>query len=287
MGAARAQLESLLRARKLDVTLSSPDGWREKDADRLAGAGWPLLDGQLGGGLRRGQLSEIIGPRSSGRSAVCCAIAAAATARGEVVALVDTHDRFDPATADAAGMDLRRVLWIRESGNADRALKAMNLVLQAGGFGVAILDLSDVRSSAVRQLPHTTWMRLSRVIEGSLTVALLIGAEHIARSPGGVTISLETPAEGAGNWSGATARSRRLDGLTIRPRVISARTASTHPFRDDDARFVVPGIAARSVVDGVPGVAGIAVRSGAGGVPGVPGIAVRSVADGVPGVAAR
>ncbi len=37
-------------------------------------------------------------------------------------------------------------------------------------------------------------MRLARVIEGSQTVALLVAAEHLARSPGGVTIVLETPA---------------------------------------------------------------------------------------------
>ena len=52
-------------------------------------------------------------------------------------------------------------------------------------------------------------MRLARVIEGSQTVALLVGAEHIARSAGGATIEID-PAEndrGAARW-GACA----LDG---------------------------------------------------------------------------
>ena len=31
---------------------------------------------------------------------------------------------------------------------------------------------------------HTTWMRIGRVIEGSQTAAVLVGAERIARSPG-------------------------------------------------------------------------------------------------------
>ena len=61
------------------------------------------------------------------------------------------------------------------AGDALRALKAMNLVLQAGGFGVVAFDLADVRRPALRQFPMTTWMRLSRVIESSQTVALLIG----------------------------------------------------------------------------------------------------------------
>lgn len=224
MAAARAELESLLRARKLDVTLTTAAAWRAGDAERLAPTGWPALDDPLGGGLARGHLSEIVGPRSSGRMAVFCRLAAAAAARGEVVALIDTHDRFDPASAASAGLALDRLLWVRDTGDASRAVKAMNLVLQAGGFGMAALDLSDVPAPAFRRFPHTTWLRVSRVIEGSQTVALLLGSEHIARSPGGVTIALEAPAcGGAGEWQGSSRQATRLAGLPIRPRVLSAR----------------------------------------------------------------
>ena len=175
--------------------------------------------------MRRGHLSEIVGERSAGCTTLWLAMAAAATARGEVVALIDTCDRFDPASAEAAGVDLTRLLWVRESGQADRALKAMNLVLQAGGFGLAAFDLSDVRGAALRQFPHTTWMRIARIVDGSVTVALLIGAEHIARSPGGATITLERgSAHASAEWAGNNARNRRLQGLTIKPRVISMRS---------------------------------------------------------------
>jgi hypothetical protein len=229
-GAARAHLESLLQARKLDVTLTSSASWRLHDQEQAAETGWHALDASLGGGLRRGHLSEIIGPRSAGRSAVLTTMIAAATARGEVVAVIDTHDRFDPVSAAAAGVDLARLLWVRETGHAERALKATNLVLQAGGFGLVAFDLADVRPPALRQFPHTTWMRISRVIEGSSTVALLVASEHVARSPGGVTIALQSPERGAGEWRGDSARARRLKGLTIQPRVISAR-ASTPNFQ--------------------------------------------------------
>jgi hypothetical protein len=165
-----------------------------------------------------------------------CAIAAAAIARGEIVAFVDTHDRFDPACGAAAGIDLTRLLWIRDRGDASRAVKAMNLVLQAGGFGVVVLDLADVRGVALRQFPATTWMRLSRVIEGSHTVAIVLAAERLARSPGGVTIALDVADGGhCVRWAGDADRSRLLDGLHLRPRVVTAHALPTRDVRRDTA----------------------------------------------------
>ena len=223
--AARADLELLLRARKLDVTLTSAAG-RALPDDRVAPTGVPALDTALGGGLRRGHLSEVVGERSTGRTTLVCQVMAAAAARGEITALVDTHDRFDPRSAAAAGVDLSRLLWIRDRGDAARALKAMNLVLQAGGFGVVVLDLADARGPAVRSFPPTTWMRLSRIIEGGDTVALLVGRTRLARSPGGVTVALGDAGDASRvRWSGTTDRSRLLGGIVAEPRVISSRRA--------------------------------------------------------------
>jgi len=49
----RAALESLLRARKLDVTLTTAASWSDTPVDRLAPTGCADLDAALGGGLRR------------------------------------------------------------------------------------------------------------------------------------------------------------------------------------------------------------------------------------------
>src|SRR4051812_41433676 len=224
---ARAHIESLLRNRKLDVTLTTTAPWNTpagvSDPDRAA-LDVPAIDAALGGGLRRGHLSEIVGPRSSGRTGVMCRALGAAASRGELVALIDVCDRFDPQSASAAGLDLSRLLWIREIGDAGRAIKAMNLVLQAGGFGLVVLDFADVSAPAVRSLPFTTWFRLSRVMEGSQTVALLVAAEHLARSAGGATIVLDLPVNlSAARWGGRSDRARLLQGLTLTPRVVGGR----------------------------------------------------------------
>jgi hypothetical protein len=222
--AVRAELESLLRARKLDITLTTARPAERQDPADLAATGIPVLDRDLGGGLRRGHLSEIVGAHSSGRMSVLTSTLAAAAARGELVALIDTCDRFDPSSAAAAGLDLSRLLWVRDSGDAARALKAAMLVLQAGGFGIVAFDLADVRPLALRSFPFTTWLRLARAIEGSETVALLVASERLARSPGGVTVSLEAAAgETRACWTGASHRSRLLRGVSLHPRVIRAR----------------------------------------------------------------
>src|SRR5438034_11374241 len=115
---ARADLDSLPRAKRLDRTITSalppvPSSIGPHDDPTVAATDLPPLDARLGGGFPRGQLSELVGPRSSGRTSLLLRTLAAATARGELVALVDALDRFDVASADAAGIDLERLLWIR------------------------------------------------------------------------------------------------------------------------------------------------------------------------------
>src|SRR5438477_7644475 len=149
--AVRADLELLLRAKKLDRTLTTAlPPLDPHDELAVAPTCITALDARLSGGFPRGQLSELVGPRSSGRTSVLLRLIAAATARGELVALVDALDRFDVVSAAAAGIDLDRLLWIRGHVVAnpglcrdlnqralEQALKALTLVLQAGNFGLA------------------------------------------------------------------------------------------------------------------------------------------------------
>jgi hypothetical protein len=227
-----AVLESALRARKLDRTLTTTlPSWEWRDPSSLLPMDVPLVDACLRGGLPRGQLSELSGPCSSGRMTLLLQLMSAATQRGEIVALIDTCDRLDVASAAAAGVDLDRLLWVRGSGPGletrgpgletaiDRALKALNLVLQAGGFSLVAIDLADVPPARLRQIPFTTWPRVQRVIEGSDTACVLLTPEPLARSAGGLTLSLA----GRSTWAGGSDRSRLLQGVDLRVRVVSPR----------------------------------------------------------------
>lgn len=222
---ALAVLESALRARKLDRTLTSAWPLERTDAAAVAPTDITELDASLRGGLPRGHLSEIVGACSSGRTTLVLSLLAAATRRGEIAAVVDTCDRLDAASALSAGADLERLLWVRGDATGpidralDRALKALTLVLQAGGFGVVALDLADVPPSALARLPFTTWRRVQRMVEGSDTACVLVAPEPLARSAGGITLTLG----GTPTWAGESDRSRRLDGLDVGARIVSPR----------------------------------------------------------------
>ena len=78
MALARADLESLLRSRRLDRTLTTAQPVRHPDDEYATGpTGVDALDRSLDGGLPRGQLSEIVGPRTSGRTSLLVQLLAA------------------------------------------------------------------------------------------------------------------------------------------------------------------------------------------------------------------
>ena len=247
MPLARADLESLLRTRQLDRTLTSalPPPIATRDEYVVAPTGITALDARLGGGFPRGQLSELVGPRSSGRTSLLLQMIAAATARGELVALVDALDMLDVASAAAAGVDLAKLLWVRghvvtspglcrdlNQRAMEQAMKALGLVLQAGNFGLVALDLGDAPADAVRRLPFTTWLRLQRMVEGSQTICVLAGNESMSRSAAGLSIKLQpSPQAGtdphvrkSGRFAG-----QLFDGLDIDARVMRARVQASDP----------------------------------------------------------
>jgi len=218
--AALTHLTSLLQARQLDGTLARP----LTIGVPVTTTGVEAFDSVLRGGWPRGHVSEVIGPASSGRTSVVMATLAAATARGGVVALVDVADRCDPAVAAEGGVDLDRLLWVRgpamtwgspHSQVGDlalrRSLRAFDLIVRAGGFAVVVLDLADVPVRLVRALPASTWLRLAHVHEGRDTVGLLVGTAPMGRSAGGVSLVLN----GTGHWTGTSAQSRRLSGVSV------------------------------------------------------------------------
>jgi recombination protein RecA len=89
---------------------------RLREPVELQPCGIAELDELLGGGFPRGALVEVCGARSSGRTSLSLALLAEATRRQEACAFVDVSDELDPMSVAAAGVDARRLLWVRCGG---------------------------------------------------------------------------------------------------------------------------------------------------------------------------
>lgn len=180
----RSKLESDLRGR-----VPSPFNYRDRNVFDLVSTGVPEIDSFVGG-LPRGAMTEICGSPCSGRTSLLLASLAERTASGEVCALVDARDSFDPLTGNAAGMDLKKLLWVR-CRNLDQALRATDLLIQAGGFGMVVVDLSDVPARTVRQVPLNAWFRFRRAVEDTPTILLLLGQESQAKTCASLVLRME------------------------------------------------------------------------------------------------
>jgi recombination protein RecA len=142
------------------------------------------------GGIPRGGLTEICGPESSGRTGLLISMLASIASQGELCALVDGSDAFDPHSLARAGMDSKRLLWVR-CRNIHQALRAADLVLQGGGFGMLALDLAGLQARIVRQIPLSTWFRLRRAVEHTRTVLVVVEHEPSAKSCSSLTLQMK------------------------------------------------------------------------------------------------
>jgi hypothetical protein len=214
---------------------------------------------ELAGGLPRGCLSEICGPASSGRSSVLLSALAAATRRQEVCALVDTTDALDAVSAEATGVELERLLWIRCSRASDfrsltslpksdlrglrsdsrrptsdarleQALRVTDLLLQSGGFGLVAIDLGDVPDSAARRIPLASWFRFQRAVEPTATVLLVVAQAPCAQTCAALLIRLQSRTKSSAlNYQLSAkedlgpAHAQLLDGLQVEGELLRSR----------------------------------------------------------------
>jgi recombination protein RecA len=280
----------------------------------------------LTGGVPRGALTEITGNASAGRTSITMSLMTEITRRQEVCALIDASDSFDPASAEAAGVDLERVLWVRcgsskiptcqtpvtekqdkpippaprverksmakaheayvpqaitetsrirqnptsmaavhrvappaknvswsihENYDArlrhaftkkddservwhspsavlprasreaqvaarprnfaaeraakwnrlDQVLKATDLLIQSGGFGLIIIDLGDIPGEQARRIPLTSWFRFRRAVENTPTILLVIARDTCAKTCASLVLNLVADPQKSGeSW---------------------------------------------------------------------------------------
>jgi hypothetical protein len=182
--ALRSRVESSLAGR-----IPAPFAYRDRRAVDTASSGIPEID-LLAGGLPRGGLTEICGPPCSGRTSLLLSALAARTAQSEVCALVDGRDGFDPHAAQAAGVQLEQLLWVRCL-EIEQALRATDLLLRGGGFGLIAVDLADIAPETVRGVPLNAWFRFRRAVEDTPAILLLVEQESNAKTCASLVLRLD------------------------------------------------------------------------------------------------
>ncbi len=163
----------------------------------VAATGIGAIDVLLEGGLPVGAISELTGTQSSGRTSLALAFLARRTAEDRICAWVDVSDAFDPESAAANGVCLSQLLWVRCRGaqvvekpgqrerpwsRLDHALRATDLLLQAGGFAAIVLDLGAIAREHGNRIPAATWFRFRQAAQRTRCSLVVLGRAAYAQS---------------------------------------------------------------------------------------------------------
>jgi hypothetical protein len=208
--ALRQQIESDFEHRYPSVLTPSTRTIRE-----VAATGIVAIDDLLDGGLPVGAISEITGPASSGRTTITLAFLARRMQEGSVCAFIDANDTFDPESAAANGVNLKHLLWVRCNAlygkspavrftasdkkqpkekpwpRLDQAIRATDLLLQAGGFAAIVLDLADEAIEYGRRIPLTTWFRFRQAADRTRCSLIVLGKAAYAQSSAAVVLECQ------------------------------------------------------------------------------------------------
>jgi len=187
---------------KIEQLLELPEIFKGHELtrkDRRLPSGIAQIDALIGG-IARGRISEITGPISSGKTTLAAAFAIATSRRGEVVGWIDGPGAFDPRSLETAGADLSRILWLSfdkkfssmpgtfnlKERERRRDLKASELLLEAGGFGLVVIDFGAMRYP----LSQSAALRLARAAERSGTAVLAIATNRMCGTFAALTLSM-------------------------------------------------------------------------------------------------
>jgi recombination protein RecA len=193
------------------------------------------------GGTPKGALTQLCAPAgvTSGRTTLLLSLLAQVTSQEQFCALVDAGDSFDPESADAMGVYLSRLLWVRciEHGMkaVEQSFKAADILIQNGGFGVIAIDLGNVDERLIRKIPLTTWFRFARVMEALPTALVIMLPYSAAQSCAALTLNMGASVEWSG--TGAASHTQLISGVNFNVEV--GRTRTKKPVQSARNNFTV------------------------------------------------
>lgn len=137
--------------------------------------GFTQLDALLGGGVPRGQLTELIGKPTSGRSTLAYHLIASAHKKSEPVVYLDEAGAFDPDYAVRCGIKLPNLLLVRTQ-PATR-LDLLQDVVASRVPGMVVLSSTAAQD---QRLLVALIDRIHPVLTSSPCILLLLGKSPIS-----------------------------------------------------------------------------------------------------------
>jgi len=203
-----SQLKTYIQAL---VTEKIPDAFtlRKEELARKIPTGIQPLD-LLIQGFQRGELTEIYGQGSSGRTTLAISFMAEVTRRAEACALVDVSDSLDPESLSVADANLDQLLWIR-CGKASEASPDSSLIDQCNPRltqgqplpGSSAMPRSNFSSCGhprqeVRGLSHA----IATLMKGGPNSSIMRPVDTLSPMGEGVKRPLVVPPCVRGDWRG-------------------------------------------------------------------------------------
>jgi hypothetical protein len=130
----------------------------------------------------RGTLAELAGGASTGKTSLILSLLAKLTRAGEVCAVVDSSNSFDPCSAVNSGVELENLLWVKCGGDIERSFLSADYLVQAKGFGAVWLNLNGLSKRELRMVPKTYWYRYRTRIKETPTLVLVTAEEPVTGS---------------------------------------------------------------------------------------------------------
>ena len=234
---------ALLRA-QIESHVPAAFRFHTREAQEVIATGIPEID-HLISGIPVRTLTEICGSQSasSGKSSLLLSLLAHAT-QENFCALVDATDSFHPESAEAAGVNLSRLAWIRCDATQSHfralraALKATDMLLKAGGFRLLVTDLSGIKKRLVRKVPLSFWFSFSRAVETMPTALVFLQSVPCANSSAGLVLNVT--ARSSGSASAGPNHTKLFRELQIRTEVIRARSTvcGKKPVQSANSTFI-------------------------------------------------
>jgi len=146
------------------------------------------LDHALGiGGFPKGRVIEIYGPEAGGKTTLALEAIAQAQKRGGNAIFVDAEHAFDPAYAQALGINLNDLL-ISQPDTGEQALEIAEILTRSGGVDIVVIDsvaalvpkaeiageMGELQVGLIARLMSQALRKLTSVISKSHTCAIFI-----------------------------------------------------------------------------------------------------------------